>query len=266
MAAARAAPSAMPSGSDERGVGGRAGRWRRRAGSVAAVADDGHASLGRAMVSRTMHLPRGTGSRVARASSREPSHDRASRRPPLASCRSRTQAGRSSGVGPGAGPRTRDVPSGGPVVDLGIDRRRQSLAAHAGQEVGRRHRRHPAARHPGRGRDVGHDQAVVQADQRVIRGEGLRIGDVEGRGPDRARRAGRRRGRPCPRPVRAPCSRGSPTAASSRGPAASIRWRVSAPRLTWSETKSAAARRSAQRHARSRRSRARRRPRRRFRA
>ena len=82
-----------------------------------------------------------------------------------------------------AAPRTEDA---APVVDLGVDRRREALAADAGEQVRGGHRGHLAARRARGRRDVGHDQAVVEADQRMVDRDRLRVGDVQGGGGDAA--------------------------------------------------------------------------------
>ena len=125
-----------------------------------------------------------------------------------------------------------------PVVDLGVDRRREALAADAGEEVRGGHRGHLAAGRPRRRRDVRHDQAVVEADQRMVDRDRLGVRDVQGGRGDRAVARARRRGPSSRRPGRATCSRGRRSASSSRAARALIRPRVSGLRSTWSDTKS----------------------------
>ena len=86
-----------------------------------------------------------------------------------------------------------------------LDRCRQRFAAHAGEQVRGGHRGHLAASRPRRRRDVRHDQAVVEPDERVVHRDRLGVGDVE-----RGRRRSPRPARPSPaqpgrRPDRATC-------------------------------------------------------------
>ena len=83
---------------------------------------------------------------------------------------------------PARGLADRVRPRSGPVVDLGVDRRRQALAAHAGQQVRGGHLGHLAARRPRRRGDVRHDQAVRRGRRSGWSiGHRLRVGHVEAR-------------------------------------------------------------------------------------